>query len=53
MLGNPYPLESDRIGVGFESTETTDLIGKTRSVAPGLKGGKGESKFCRAGARGS
>ena len=53
-LGNPYPPDSDRTcGVGLLSTDTTDLIGKTRSVAPGLNWGKGESESCREGESGS
>ena len=52
-LGKPYPLDSDRMGVGFESTDTTDLIGNTRSDVPGLNWGKGESELYREGEIGS
>ena len=46
MSGNPSPaVESSLgLGVGVGSTDTTDLIGKTRSVADGLMALKGDSE---------
>ena len=43
--GNPSDVPDSPLamGVGVGSTETTDLMGKTRSVAEGLIGPKGES----------
>ena len=64
---NPSPavVSSLGLGVGVGSTDTTDLIGKTRSVADGLMALKGESEdvigepgpcksfFCRLGLDGT
>lgn len=46
MPGNPSPLVVSilGLGVGVGSTETTDLIGKTRSVADGLIAPNGDSE---------
>ena len=46
MPGNPSPavVSSLGLGVGVGSTDTTDLIGKTRSVADGLIALKGDSE---------
>ena len=46
MPGNPSPavVSNLGLGVGVGSTDTTDLIGKTRSVADGLIALKGDSE---------
>lgn len=46
MPGKPSPLVVSILclGVGVGSTDTTDLIGKTRSVADGLIAPNGESE---------
>ncbi len=46
MPGNPSPLVTSvlSLGVGVGSTDTTDLIGKTRSVADGLIAPNGDSE---------
>lgn len=53
LLGRDIPGKSSApvvsnfaVGVAVWSTDTTDLIGKTRSVAEGLKGREGELMFC-------
>ena len=46
MPGNPSPpvVSILGLGVGVGSTDTTDLIGKTRSVADGLIWPKGDAE---------
>ena len=44
--GNPSLDSCLDIGVAFGSMETADLMGKTRSIEPGLRTGPGPSDLC-------